>query len=166
MPKKNNAPCYLGIDPGTRRVGFGVVQKVGGDLHFVEAGLIAISATKNIEALSEMRQGLLALIQEHHPTAVGIEKLFFAKNQKTALQVAEARGVLLSTTHESGVPLHEFLPNEVKLNIAGYGGADKRAVQKMVRLILREPSLRVIDDASDALALAILAAGARLDERR
>jgi crossover junction endodeoxyribonuclease RuvC len=109
----------------------------------------------------EIYRGCLLLLDEHQPEAMGIEQLFFSTNQKTAMAVAEARGVLLLAAAERGVALIEISPGEMKFNIAGYGGADKRGVQKMVRLILREPLLRVIDDASDALALAILASRPR-----
>ena len=93
---------------------------------------------------------------------MAIEKLFFAKNTKTALAVAQARGVILLATKERGIRIKEYTPNEVKLGVTGYGFADKKAVLKMVRLILRKQNLKVIDDASDALALAILSTGDRL----
>jgi crossover junction endodeoxyribonuclease RuvC len=92
---------------------------------------------------------------------VAIEKLFFAKNQKTAIAVAQSRGVVLLATKEQGIRIKEYTPNEVKLGVTGYGFADKKAVLKMVRLILNKGDLKVIDDASDALALAIFAAGDR-----
>ena len=88
---------------------------------------------------------------------LGIEKLFFAKNQKTAMAVAQARGAILLAAEEAGLTIKEYAPNEVKLGIAGYGFADKKAILKMVRLMLKKPDLAVIDDASDALALAIMA---------
>jgi len=84
-------------------------------------------------------------------------KLFFMKNQKTAMSVAEARGAIMLSAAESGLSVKEFSPNEVKAGITGYGLADKKAVLKMVRLILNQPSLNLIDDASDALAIAIVA---------
>jgi crossover junction endodeoxyribonuclease RuvC len=89
---------------------------------------------------------------------MGIEKLYFAKNQKTAIAVAQARGVVLLSVGEHGIPVKEYTPNEVKSGITGYGFSDKKAVLKMVRLILGKHDLKIIDDASDALAIAIVAA--------
>jgi crossover junction endodeoxyribonuclease RuvC len=152
----------LGIDPGTRRIGYGVVECNGPTIGFVAAGILAITATDDVSALEETKKGLDLLIKKHHPDVVAIEKLFFAKNTKTALAVAQARGVILLATKERGVRIKEYTPNEVKSGVAGYGFADKKAVLKMVRLILGKKDLAVIDDASDALALAILSTGDRL----
>jgi crossover junction endodeoxyribonuclease RuvC len=156
----------LGIDPGTRRIGYGVVECNGPAIIYVTAGILAITATEDIPALEEIKKGLDALIKKHKPDVVAIEKLFFAKNTKTALAVAQARGVILLATKERGVRIKEYTPNEVKSGVAGYGMADKKAVLKMVRLILGKPDLAVIDDASDALALAILSTGDRLLDLR
>jgi len=152
----------LGIDPGTRRVGYGVVESNGPAVTFIAAGILAITSTDDIPALEETKKGVDALIKKHHPDVVAIEKLFFAKNTKTAIAVAQARGVILLATKERGVRIKEYTPNAVKLGVTGYGSADKKAVLKMVRLILGKPDLAVIDDASDALALAILSTGDRL----
>src|SRR3989344_7830641 len=157
MNKHNRAPRFIGIDPGTTRAGYGVVEVVAGNLRLVAAGILSVKSRVRAERLAEIHRGLLRLLQTHQPRAMGIEQLFFSNNQKTAMAVAEARGVLLLAAAERGVAVAELSPREMKLGIAGYGGADKRAVQKMVRFILHEPLLRVIDDASDALALAILA---------
>jgi crossover junction endodeoxyribonuclease RuvC len=89
---------------------------------------------------------------------MGIERLYFATNQKTAIAVAEARGIILLSAAEAGLPIKEYAPNEVKTGVAGYGLADKKAVLKMVKLTLGMQDLKVIDDASDALAIAIMAA--------
>ncbi len=152
----------LGIDPGTRRIGYGIVGCDGPEIVFIDAGILAITATDDIPALEEVKRGVDALIKKHRPDVVAVEKLFFAKNTKTALAVAQARGVILLATKERGVRIKEYTPNEVKSGVAGYGMADKKAVLKMVRLILHKQDLRVIDDASDALALAILSTGDRL----
>lgn len=160
----------LGIDPGTRRVGYGVVECGGkngnatgaNNAQFIAAGILTITATDDVPALEEIKKGIDALIKKYKPDVVAIEKLFFAKNTKTALAVAQARGVILLATKERGVRIKEYTPNEVKLGVTGYGSADKKAVLKMVRLILGKHDLAVIDDASDALALAILSTGDRL----
>jgi crossover junction endodeoxyribonuclease RuvC len=152
----------LGIDPGTRRIGYGVVECNGPTITFVTAGILAITSTDDVPALEETKKGIDALIKKHKPDVVAIEKLFFAKNTRTALAVAQARGVILLATKERGVRIKEYTPNEVKSGVTGYGLADKKAVLKMVRLILGKGDLKLIDDASDALALAILSTGDRL----
>jgi crossover junction endodeoxyribonuclease RuvC len=152
----------LGIDPGSRRIGYGIVDMNGSTAHYVAAGLLAITATNDTDALAETKREMDRIIAEHRPALMAVEKLFFSKNQKTAMAVAQARGVVLLAAKESGLPVREYTPNEVKIGIAGYGLADKKAVLKMVRLILHEPDLTVIDDASDALALAIFGGGDRI----
>lgn len=148
----------LGIDPGTTRAGYGLVQKAIGGPKLVAAGILKVpKAGGKAGTLEAIRNGIAALCAEHHPDMVAIEKLFFAKNRKTALDVAEARGVMLMAAREAGVTIREYSPNEVKMAVTGYGGADKKAVLKMVRLILKAPDLKVIDDASDALAIALAA---------
>jgi crossover junction endodeoxyribonuclease RuvC len=151
----------LGIDPGTRRVGYGVILQERNEAIFVEAGIMPIKSKDDVGALEDLKRGLDKLIQKHEPDVLAIEKLYFAKNQKTALAVAQARGVILLAAREHGLRIREYSPNEVKMGVTGYGAADKKAVLKMVRLILKKPGLALIDDASDALALAIMAAGER-----
>ncbi len=149
----------LGIDPGTRRVGYGVVEHTPRGIKLIGAGLLKITSSENLDALGEIRTGVAELIGKFHPELLAIEKLFFMKNQKTGIQVAEARGVIIAAATHQGLVMREFSPNEIKLGITGYGLADKKSVQKMVRLILGEPELDLIDDASDALAVAILGCG-------
>jgi len=162
----------LGIDPGTRRIGYGVVAGRGSSLEFLDGGLIKVVSRDDVGALQEIRRGVGALVARWHPTVVGIERLFFAKNQKTAMGVAQARGVILVACGELGIPIAEYAPSEVKLSLTGDGAADKRAVGKMVRLVLRQPDLNLIDDAMDAIGIAIVASGdhstvprTRLDRR-
>ena len=149
----------LGIDPGTRRIGYGIIQKNAGKLIFVAAGILDIKSSDDASALEETKNGIDKLIKKYKPDSMSIEKLYFAKNQKTAIAVAQARGVILLAAKEKGLLTKEYTPNEVKAGVTGYGFADKKAVLKMVRLILGKQDLAVIDDASDALALAIMAAG-------
>ena len=154
----------LGIDPGTRRIGYGIVRTGvsaanmdgSNSVEFVDAGILSIESKDDPSALVETKRGMDALIEKYRPESIAIEKLFFAKNQKTALAVAQARGVILLAAREHGIRIREYAPNEVKLAITGYGFADKKAVLKMVRLTLRRNDIDVIDDASDALALAII----------
>lgn len=149
----------LGIDPGTRRIGYGIVRGEKNEVEFVAAGILKIVSSDDAGALLETKRGMDALIKKYKPDKVGVEKLFFAKNQKTAIAVAQARGVILLAIQENQISLREYAPNEVKLGIAGYGFADKKAMLKMVQMILGKKDLKVIDDASDALALAILGLG-------
>lgn len=151
----------LGIDPGTRRIGYGIVRSEGTALAYLAAGILKIKSMDDVSALEETKKGVDRLIKKYEPDVVGVEKLYFAKNQKTAIAVAQARGVILLAAREQKIPLREYAPNEVKLGVTGYGFADKAAILKMVRLILQKPGLTIIDDASDALALAIMAAGNR-----
>ncbi|MDP2668868.1 MAG: crossover junction endodeoxyribonuclease RuvC [bacterium] len=146
----------LGIDPGTHRMGYGVVRKEGGRQVFVDAGLVTIKTKNGFGALLDIKNELEKIIKKFKPRAVAIEKIYFSKNVKTAIAVAQARGVAILAALENGVEVREFGPNEVKGSITGYGLADKKAVLKMVKLTLNEPDLMVIDDASDALALAII----------
>ena len=147
----------LGIDPGTRRIGYGAVRAEGSSVRFISAGILPITATDDLSAFQEIKKGMDSLLQQYSPDVIAVEKLFFSKNQKTAMAVAEARGVILLAAKESGIPTKEYTPNEVKAGVTGYGLSDKKAVLKMVRLILGKPDLSVIDDASDALAIAIVA---------
>jgi crossover junction endodeoxyribonuclease RuvC len=151
----------LGIDPGSRRIGYGVVDAKNGTASYVAAGIFSIKTKDDVSALEETKKEIDRIINKHQPDVVAVEKIFFAKNQKTAIAVAQARGVVLLAAKECGVRIKEYTPNEVKLGITGYGFADKKAVLKMVRLILGKKDLKVIDDASDALALAIFCSGER-----
>lgn len=148
----------LGIDPGTKRAGFGLISKTGNNLKFLDAGIINVGKSTENESLLIIKKQLDSLIKNYSPAVFSIESLFFSKNQKTAMSVAEARGVCLLSALEKNIPILEFSPNEVKSAIAGFGFADKKAILKMVRLILKEPKLDIVDDASDALALAIMGA--------
>jgi len=149
----------LGIDPGTRRIGYGVIRTDRGEISLITAGILAIKSKDDVSALNETKKETDDLIRKYKPDVLGIEKLYFAKNQKTAIAVAQARGVILLAAIEKNIPIKEYTPNELKLGITGYGFADKKAMLKMVSLILKESGLKIIDDASDALALAIMAGG-------
>lgn len=144
----------LGIDPGTHRIGYGLIEKNSG-LELLDYGVIEIK--QNVPTLEAAKQ-FSALIKRFKPELAAIEKLYFAKNRKTALSVAQTRGILILKILENKIPLVEYGPMEVKLSVTGYGLADKKAVAKMVKLFLKLKELRGYDDASDALAIAITAA--------
>ncbi len=148
----------LGIDPGTVRVGFGVVASEKGALTCIARGILPLPPVKGAARLRGIERELELLLSRYRPDHVGIERLFFAKNKKTALSVAEARGVLVNTVMKRGIPLVELTPNEVKMAVTGSGTASKQGVAKMVSLLLRVPVSSLLDDATDALAIAIGAA--------
>ncbi len=156
----------IGIDPGSRRIGYGILEKQGGSLRLLKTGTLRVKSHEDAEALGETRREFSHLLTLFKPKVLAIEKLYFAKNKKTALQVAQARGVILGEAAERGLRIEEYTPNEIKAGVAGYGLADKKAVAKMVHIILGEKGgLKVVDDATDALAAAILAAGRVVDKR-
>ncbi|MBM3256870.1 MAG: crossover junction endodeoxyribonuclease RuvC [Candidatus Liptonbacteria bacterium] len=147
----------LGIDPGTHRVGYGFIESEQGECRYLAAGLLAVGRAQPHAQLQKIKQELDSLIHTFSPEALALEKLYFTKNQRTGISVAQARGVILLAAAEHSLPVAEFGPSELKAHLTGYGSADKAAVFKMVKLSLRCPTLDVIDDASDALALALVA---------
>lgn len=146
----------LGIDPGTAIMGWGVVDETGGMPTLVAYGALTTQAgLPQTERLMQLYDGLRALLAQHKPDAAAIEELFFGKNVNTAITVGQARGVALLALAQAGLPVHEYKPTAVKQAVAGYGGADKKQMQEMVRLTLRLPGIPKPDDAADALAIAI-----------
>ena len=151
----------LGIDPGIARMGWGVVEEIKQKARAMAYGCFETPAAMgHADRLAAVHKELARLIKLHKPERVAVEKLFFSKNVKTALQVGEARGVIMLTCAELNVPVFEISPKEVKQALTGYGGADKHQMQRMVQLMLSLRELPRPDDAADALAIAI--AGARL----
>jgi crossover junction endodeoxyribonuclease RuvC len=149
----------LGIDPGTARVGFGLLRKEGSRLAHVAHGCLETpKGMPHAERLAALRTALDALLLEHRPALVGVEKLFFQKNVKTAMSVSEARGVTLLALRDRGASVTEHTPMQVKMAVTGYGGADKRQVQEMVRRLFALKEIPKPDDAADALAIAYCAA--------
>ncbi|CAN5672893.1 crossover junction endodeoxyribonuclease RuvC [soil metagenome] len=145
----------LGIDPGTALLGYGIVT--GSDpLRMIEYGAIETEPGESPAArLEVIYDALRDLINEYSPDVVAVEQLFFARNTTTAIAVGQARGVALLAAAKAGLVVYEYTPAEVKLAIAGYGNADKRQVQEMVRTILGLDALPRPDDAADALAVSI-----------
>lgn len=146
----------IGIDPGTARMGWGVVEEVGGVLSLVGFDVLTTPAgAPQTDRLLRLYDELRLLIARHQPDAAAVEELFFGKNVNTAITVGQARGVALLAFAQAGVPVYEYKPTQVKQALAGYGGADKRQVQEMVRITLRLPAIPRPDDAADAVAVAI-----------
>lgn len=151
----------LGIDPGIARMGFGVIEEVKLKARAIDYGCVeTVKDTPHAQRLVTLHKELARLIQKYKPERVAVEQLFFSKNVKTALQVGEARGVIMLTCALEHVPVVEISPKEVKVALTGYGQADKPQMQKMIQLILKLQKIPKPDDAADALAIAL--AGARL----
>jgi len=147
----------LGIDPGSTRAGYGVISFDGRAPHYLTAGIIATSQRDKNLILGDLDFSFKKLLKATNPDIVGIEKLFFVKNMKTGLEVAQSRGVLILSCVQHTLPLYEFTPKEVKQMITGDGGADKKAIEKMVRATLGIGDIHQPDDAYDALAIALAA---------
>ena len=147
----------LGIDPGTATTGFGFVRlEPDGSLAAVKYGVILTPKDATAPARLEMLYNdLSSLLREYHPDTAAVEKLFFSRNVTTAIAVGQARGVVMLCMQQAGVEPFEYTPNEIKQAVAGYGGAQKRQVQEMVRALLQLDSIPKPDDAADALAIAI-----------
>jgi crossover junction endodeoxyribonuclease RuvC len=147
----------LGIDPGTATTGFGLVRLLpDGGLEAVAFG--AIVTPPNMppgQRLLMLYRDLQELIASHRPDTCAVEKLFFQRNVSTALAVGQARGVVMLAIAQGGIEVAEYTPNEVKQAVVGYGSAQKRQVQEMVRTLLALPEIPKPDDAADALAIAI-----------
>lgn len=146
----------IGIDPGTGILGFGVIEVNGSKIKLVEAGVIRTPAhTPHEERLEEIFDGLTEIIASTKPDAFSIEKLFFTRNITTAMSVAEARGVAVLVARKAKLPIAEYTPPQIKQTLTGYGKADKKQVQEMVRLQLGLKEVPKPDDCADALAAAI-----------
>ena len=151
----------LGIDPGTTRIGYGIVKQDKNHLACIDYGILKVSSDK-LSGLKEASGELEKLIKKYKPDQAGIEKLFFFKNQKTVMAVSEMRGVLLFTLAKNNVPIQEFTPLQVKQGVSAYGRAEKGQMQRMVQLLLGLKKPIKPDDAADALAIAIYCANNRM----
>jgi crossover junction endodeoxyribonuclease RuvC len=147
----------LGIDPGTATTGYGLV-KVHEDGSLESLAFGVFSTPKHLpdaERLVLLYNQVQEIIALHLPDTAAVEKLFFQRNITTAIAVGQARGVILLSLAQAGLAVFEYTPNEVKQAVAGYGSAEKRQVQEMVRVLLSLPEIPRPDDAADALAIAI-----------
>ncbi len=151
----------LGIDPGTAATGFGLVElssskKNGSAFSYVKHGCI-VTAKESLmpDRLLSLQRQLRQVILENKPTVVAVEQLFFGINSKTAITVGQARGVVLATVAEAGLPFFEYQGLSVKKTLTGFGHADKKTVQKTVQKLLKLKEVPKPDDAADGLAIAI-----------
>ncbi|MDD5340918.1 MAG: crossover junction endodeoxyribonuclease RuvC [Patescibacteria group bacterium] len=150
--KQNN--IILGIDPGLATTGYAFIKE--SDSKILDYGIISTSSKQEFSLrLEYIFNALNDLIKKYHPSSMAVEQLFFCKNVKTALLVGQARGVILLTARLNKLPLYEFTPLQVKQAVCGYGKADKRQVQEMVKALLKLNKIPKPDDAADALAIAL-----------
>lgn len=149
----------LGFDPGLARIGYGLVSKADRRVSFRAAGLITTPASQPFaQRLVRIHREVRRLIRKYRPDLVGIERLFFFKNAKTAFSVGQAWGVITFTVTSEHLPIIEFTPLQIKQMVTGYGQADKAQVQKMLKTLFRLKAAPKQDDVADALACAYCAA--------
>lgn len=156
----------LGIDPGTATTGFGLIEynnDLKSEFKILEFGVISTSKTDADETrLAVLYEDVSYLIKKYSPTKLGIEKLYFTSNQKTAMTVSQARGVVLLAAKLAGLEINEFTPLQVKNTLCGYGKADKKQVQFMIKQTFGLKITPKPDDAADALAIALCAAWTKI----
>lgn len=147
----------MGIDPGFGRMGWAIVEKNKQGEKLIGADCIETDPKEKHEnRLVKIGQELEKIMKKHQPQAIAVEKLFFAKNQKTALRVAQTQGIIFYLASLYNLTVHEFTPLEIKTALCGYGRADKTQVRKMLKMILGLNQLPKLDDASDAIAIALV----------
>jgi crossover junction endodeoxyribonuclease RuvC len=146
----------IGIDPGTARLGYAIVESERGTPQLLACGVV--TTPKGLEMhqrLSSIYDDLSEIVREHQPSSMAVEELFFARNVTTAVTVGQARGVALLVAAQAGLSVHEYKPMQVKQAVHGYGLASKEQVGEMVRVLLRLDAVPRPDDAADAAAIAI-----------
>lgn len=146
----------LGIDPGFAITGYSIIDYVGNKFQLITSGAVTTKAGVSFpQRLTKIYDDLNMIILEYHPEAMAVEELFFNQNTKTAINVAQARGTILTVGCKTGTPTYEYTPLQVKQAVAGYGRADKIQVQRMVKAILNVEKLPKLDDITDSMAIAI-----------
>jgi crossover junction endodeoxyribonuclease RuvC len=152
-----NTIRIFGVDPGTATTGYGVVDSLGNDAYkYIASGIIQTKKDLNTgERLKQIRQDMLELIQEYKPSVLVVESIFFFKNAKTVIPVAQAKGVILEAAASFNLATFEYTPMQVKLNLTGFGKSEKKVVQHIVAQLLNHSEIIRPDDAADAIAIAI-----------
>jgi len=152
----NNQQKILGVDPGYGRIGFGIIRENNNDLKYIDHGCIETSKDLELnKRLIQIKEALKKILSEYNPDVAAVEELFFCKNVKTAIDVGQARGVILLSLSEFELNIEEYTPKQIKSTLTGKGNADKKQIQQMVKMQLdlnKKPSQ---DDAADALAVAL-----------
>lgn len=146
----------LGIDPGIAIVGYGVIEEQRGDIKPVQYG--SIQTPKELTTSARLQQiylGMQEIIARYEPEVMAVEKLFFNTNTTTAFSVGQARGVILLAAEQAHIPIYEYTPLQVKQAVVGYGKAEKKQIQVMVRMLLNLKDVPKPDDVADALGIAI-----------
>lgn len=146
----------IGIDPGTAIAGYGIVDYNGNESRLVTSG--SIQTSKNLsddKRLAEISHDLEEILKKYSPDIASVEKIFFFKNQKTVISVAQARGVILSVLAQHSVPVYEYTPMEIKLSVTGYGKSTKNEVADMVKRLIVYDYFPKLDDTADAIAMAV-----------
>lgn len=150
----NGRQIILGIDPGSRKTGYGVIWKEKGREGWIAHGFIHASHDRLEDRLLQIFEGIKEVIQQHSPTQAAIEQVFVQKNIQSALKLGHARGAALTACATAGLNVHEYSPREIKKSTVGYGAADKTQMQHMIKMIL-QPKESLQADAADALAIAL-----------
>lgn len=146
----------LGIDPGTNILGWGLIEKNGSKITALKYGCVRTESNSHLpDRLLIIFRALCDILTKESPDEVAIEELFFFKNQKTVMSVAQARGAAVVSAKQKGLPVFEYTPLQVKQALTGYGRADKKQIQEMVKLTCKLKECPQPDDAADALAIAI-----------
>ena len=146
----------LGIDPGFAITGYSIIDYQGNKFKLIDSGAVTTKAGESFPLrLTKIYDDLSMIIDEYKPDAISVEELFFNNNVKTAINVAQARGVVLVVGCQKQIPTYEYTPLQIKQAVAGYGRADKIQVQKMVKAILNVEKLPKLDDTTDSMAAAI-----------
>ena len=146
----------LGVDPGYGITGYSIIDYVGNKFKLIHSGAIKTPAHQSFPLrLSQIYTDMQNIINEYKPDAISVEELFFNNNVKTAINVAQARGIILVVGCQNNIPTYEYTPLQVKQAVVGYGRADKVQVQKMVKTILKVDELPKLDDITDSMAIAI-----------
>lgn len=145
----------IGIDPGSRITGYGIISKEGNRLVHVDNGAIFTDASKDFPArLQKIYRGLTEVVEQYRPDAMAVENIFFATNVQSALKLGQARGAAIVAGVNAGLPVFEYSALQVKQAVVGHGRAAKEQVQKMLKVLLHLPEIAQ-EDASDALAVAV-----------
>lgn len=146
----------IGIDPGIAIVGFGIVEQKGSRLTPVQYGSIQTKAgLETAMRLKQVYDATVELLAKYKPDVMAVEKLFFNRNVTTAFAVGQARGVIILAAEQAGIPVYEYTPLQVKQAVVGYGQAEKKQIQEMVRVLLSLKTVPKPDDVADALGVAI-----------
>jgi len=146
----------IGIDPGTAIVGYGIVDFENNESNLVTSGSIQTSKNaSDSERLAEISDDLNVIIEKYSPDIASVEKIFFFKNQKTVISVAQSRGVILSVLAKKSIPVFEYTPMQIKLSVTGYGKASKNDVAEMVKKMINYENFPKLDDTADAIAMAV-----------